>query len=98
MDLQLSNNRITALPDALGNLVELERLGLAGNRLRSLPEVWPGLADIACRIIGCRLTQETRVQHALDDVAVNMRQALCRGHRGVRVLGRAVGPRQGGAG
>ena len=42
VDLQLSNNRITALPDALGHLVELERLGLAGNRLRSLPEVWPG--------------------------------------------------------
>jgi hypothetical protein len=42
VDLQLSNNRITALPDAIGHLVELERLGLAGNRLRSLPEVWPG--------------------------------------------------------
>lgn len=29
-DLQLSNNRITSIPDDIGNLVELERLGLAG--------------------------------------------------------------------
>ena len=28
-----------------------------------------GLADIDHRVIGCRSTQETRVQHALDDAA-----------------------------
>jgi hypothetical protein len=34
---------------------------------KSLLYSWYGLADIACHVIGCRLTQETRVQSALDD-------------------------------
>ena len=34
------------------------------------------MADIAGRLIGCRLFQETKVQNALDDVASNNRQAL----------------------
>jgi hypothetical protein len=38
VDLQLSNNEITALPEAFGHLKRLERLGVAGNRLRALPE------------------------------------------------------------
>jgi len=40
-----------------------------------------GLADVADRVIGRRLTQETRVQHALDDVAGNIYQALRRGQK-----------------
>ena len=35
-----------------------------------------GLADIARRVTGCRSTQETRVQSALDDVTSNICQAL----------------------
>ena len=35
-----------------------------------------GLAGVARQVIGCRLTQETRVQSALDHVASIIRQAL----------------------
>jgi len=35
-----------------------------------------GLADIARHVIGCHLTQETRVQNALDNGAGNIRQAI----------------------
>jgi hypothetical protein len=35
-----------------------------------------GLADTARHVIGCRLTQETRVQRALDDMAGTICQAL----------------------
>ena len=37
-DLQISNNRIYHIPDEIGDLQLLERLGLAGNRLTKLPE------------------------------------------------------------
>ena len=37
-----------------------------------------GLADIARHVIGCRSTQETRVQSVLDDVASSNSQALPR--------------------
>jgi Leucine-rich repeat (LRR) protein len=37
-DLQISNNRIYRIPDEIGDLQLLERLGLAGNRLTKLPE------------------------------------------------------------
>ena len=35
-----------------------------------------GQADTARHVVGCRSTQDTRVQHALDDVAGNICQAL----------------------
>ena len=34
-----------------------------------------GLADAARHLIGCPVTQDTRVQSALDDVASSIRQA-----------------------
>lgn len=37
-DLQISNNKIYHIPNELGDLQLLERLGLAGNRLTKLPE------------------------------------------------------------
>ncbi len=37
-DLQISNNRIYHIPEEIGDLQLLERLGLAGNRLTKLPE------------------------------------------------------------
>jgi hypothetical protein len=36
-----------------------------------------GLAHIARHVIGCRLTQETRAQRALDDVASNRPRIYC---------------------
>jgi len=41
-----------------------------------------GLADIACHVKGCHLTQETRVYNVEDDVAGIVCQALVRGGRG----------------
>jgi len=41
-----------------------------------------GLADVARHVTGCYSTQEPRIQHALDDVASNICQALTRGGRG----------------
>ena len=38
-------------------------------------EVWPGICF--CHVIGCRLTQETRVNHALDDAASNGPGTYC---------------------
>ena len=41
-----------------------------------------GLMDSAHHVIGCRLTQETRVQNALDDMASTVHQSLtCGGSR-----------------
>jgi len=40
-----------------------------------------GLTDIAGHVIGCRLTQETRVQNVMYDVASNISQALPRPQR-----------------
>ena len=40
-----------------------------------------GLADMSRHIIGCHVTQSTRVQHACDDVASSIRQALVIGTR-----------------
>ena len=40
-----------------------------------------GLVNVARRVMGCHLTQETRVQNALDDVASHIRQALAFGCR-----------------
>jgi hypothetical protein len=41
--------------------------------------IWQGLADIARHVIGCHLTQETRIQNVLDDVASETCQALGNG-------------------
>ena len=35
-----------------------------------------GLADNAHHVMGCQLTQETRVHSALDDVTISTRQPL----------------------
>ena len=51
-DLQISNNRIYHIPDEIGDLQLLERLGLAGNRLTKLPESRK-IEEIA-RIMGAR--------------------------------------------
>jgi hypothetical protein len=40
-----------------------------------LVEAWLGLVDVARRVIGCRLTQDTRVQSAYVGVASTIRQA-----------------------
>jgi hypothetical protein len=42
-------------------------------------------ANIAGRVIGCRLSQETRVQSALDDVAGNIRQQAPRNLASIRL-------------
>jgi hypothetical protein len=47
--------------------------GVAGN-------ICWGLADVTCRVIGCHLTQESRIHIAFDDVASNTCQALPRAH------------------
>lgn len=47
LELQVSNNNLYELPeDFLGRLTKLERLGLAGNRLRSLPKSVGGLKSL----------------------------------------------------
>jgi len=40
-----------------------------------------GLLDIACRVIGCNLTQQTKMQNAFDDVANTILQSLASGER-----------------
>ena len=52
-----------------------------------------GLADTARHVIGCRLTQEARVQNASNDMASDVCPALAVGNRSAAylALGRKVG-------
>ena len=45
-ELSLAGNRLTTLPDAIGNLRSLQRLQMAGNLLTSLPDSICQLTDL----------------------------------------------------
>lgn len=45
-ELSLAGNRLTTLPDAIGNLSSLQRLQMAGNLLTSLPDSICRLTDL----------------------------------------------------
>ena len=77
--------------------VVLQRLGAARGVLRRREAGKQGLMDTARHVIGCRLTLETRVQKACDDVASTIHLSLpdsehgrCARHMSVVVSSRRV--------
>jgi len=76
--LEVVRKKLTQAKQRLENekveLMTLEERSSELARFQGENEV--GLIDGACHVIGCRLTQELRVQKACDDVASTVHQSV----------------------